>query len=555
MDKLTKYLVEGVLKNIPLTEDTKIKKIVGIYGGRFQPFGPHHLKTYKWLKSQFDDAYITTSDLKKPPRHPMNFKEKVRHMTKMGVSSDKIVFEKSPYVAKNLAKEFDVETTAFVYIFGAKDAGRLGGGGKYFQDFKKNKKNLKGHDEHGYYLVAPHQSVSVGGQEVSGTSMRQLLGSPKIDDSAREKLFKKMFGYFDKGIFQMMTNKFKKLFEVNEIEVPIKVGDTVLMGKFKNKKVVVKSIGFNDKGDMVINGKSASKFRLIPQSNIFDGKLKESSTNAGYGADAGEPDTGYTSPGKKRTIGKGAQPDLWYKKGGYEQLQFPVADDPYGDDTNRRVAKQRVTNPEIFVGATETDDFITTGVGEKGKNFVQALNPDIILDFLKVIDLRKIIKEASTTNVSVGGNSQGVDDGPRYHYGNKKTYKKQTKDFASKLGWEVLNYIVGDDTEIFDHKNEYPDGPVSDVSFAPSGVGPGGTRRERKHYTGKRAFHSYFKHINKVAEVLGYKVIDYLGADLISKHSLEDFIHYRMKKNQKKHLRIEKIFKKNYFQKNGGKKN
>ena len=43
--------------------------------------------------------------------------------------------------------------------------------------------------------------------------MRQLLGDPKIDDSDREKSFKKVFGYFDKGIYNMMTNKFKKLFE------------------------------------------------------------------------------------------------------------------------------------------------------------------------------------------------------------------------------------------------------------------------------------------------------------------------------------------------------
>ena len=29
----------------------------------------------------------------------------------------------------------------------------------------------------------------------------------------REKGFKKVFGYFDKGIYTMMTNKFRKLFE------------------------------------------------------------------------------------------------------------------------------------------------------------------------------------------------------------------------------------------------------------------------------------------------------------------------------------------------------
>ena len=35
----------------------------------------------------------------------MNFKEKVRHMSKMGVPSSKIIEEKTPYVAKNLEKK------------------------------------------------------------------------------------------------------------------------------------------------------------------------------------------------------------------------------------------------------------------------------------------------------------------------------------------------------------------------------------------------------------------------------------------------------------------
>merc|ERR1712093_9928 len=145
----------------------------------------------------------------------MNFKEKVRHMTKMGISSSKIIMEKTPFVAKNLEKKFDPETTAFVYIFGKKDTGRLGG--KYFQDFKKNKNNLKGFKEHGYYLVAPHMSVSAGGLEVSGTAMRELLGSEKYKEN-RKKLFKKMFGYFDQGVYNMMTNKFSKIFENTDME-------------------------------------------------------------------------------------------------------------------------------------------------------------------------------------------------------------------------------------------------------------------------------------------------------------------------------------------------
>ena len=56
-------LVEEIVKPF-LTEGTKIKKVIGIYGGRFQPFGPHHLKTYKWLTKYVDKAYITTSNIK-----------------------------------------------------------------------------------------------------------------------------------------------------------------------------------------------------------------------------------------------------------------------------------------------------------------------------------------------------------------------------------------------------------------------------------------------------------------------------------------------------------
>ena len=205
MTQLLRLLGENI------NEQKQIKKVVGIYGGRFQPFGPHHKKVYEWMKKQFDDVYITTSNIKKPPKHPMNFKEKVRHMTKMGIPSNKIIQEKSPYVAGNTLKKFDSETTAVVYAFGAKDAGRLKGC-KYFQDYKKNKNNMSGFEENGYIITAPHVSMKAAGMEVSGTAMRQLLGSPKYADD-RERRFKKYFGYFDKGIYQMMTNKFSKLFE------------------------------------------------------------------------------------------------------------------------------------------------------------------------------------------------------------------------------------------------------------------------------------------------------------------------------------------------------
>ena len=47
------------------------------------------------------------------------------------------------------------------------------------------------------------------------------------------------------------------------IVVDIKVGDTILGGKFKNKRIVVKEIGKNEKGDITINGRPLLKYRLI----------------------------------------------------------------------------------------------------------------------------------------------------------------------------------------------------------------------------------------------------------------------------------------------------
>ena len=80
----------------------------------------------------------------------MDFKEKVRHMVKVGIPKNRIVQEKTPYVTDNLLKKFDPETTAVVYAFGEKDAGRLKGGTKkdggktYYQDYKKSKGDIKG---------------------------------------------------------------------------------------------------------------------------------------------------------------------------------------------------------------------------------------------------------------------------------------------------------------------------------------------------------------------------------------------------------------------------
>lgn len=52
------------------------------------------------------------------------------------------------------------------------------------------------------------------------------------------------------------------------IKIPIKVGDTILMGKFKNKKVIIKEIGEDEYGMPTINGKKACTFRIPDKEEI-----------------------------------------------------------------------------------------------------------------------------------------------------------------------------------------------------------------------------------------------------------------------------------------------
>lgn len=50
-----------------------------------------------------------------------------------------------------------------------------------------------------------------------------------------------------------------------EIKIPVEVGDTILTGRFKNKKVVVKQIGKDEHGMPTINGKKIVTFRTTTQ--------------------------------------------------------------------------------------------------------------------------------------------------------------------------------------------------------------------------------------------------------------------------------------------------
>ena len=63
-----------------------------------------------------------------------------------------------------------------------------------------------------------------------------------------------------------------------DVNVDVDKGDTVLMGKFKNKKVQIKDIGKDEHGMPTINGKQATTFRTTNETDLIPGGLAKGKT-------------------------------------------------------------------------------------------------------------------------------------------------------------------------------------------------------------------------------------------------------------------------------------
>jgi len=194
-----------------------IKKIIAIYPGRFQPFGPHHAKTFKWLQKQFgtSNTFIVTSDKVSLPKSPLDFDEKRVMMIKSGIPASQIYKVKNPYKPIELTDKFDSDTTAVVVIYGEKDAGRIkynkvDGSKGYFQPYV-NKDKLEGLDRHGYIVVAPNVSIQIPGYgAMSGTKLRQFI------PQASPQNFKKLYGWYDEKLHTFLADKFSSFNESTE---------------------------------------------------------------------------------------------------------------------------------------------------------------------------------------------------------------------------------------------------------------------------------------------------------------------------------------------------
>ena len=110
-----------------------------------------------------------------------------------------------------------------------------------------------------------------------GDELKQLASKNGVDVNAgsgyREAYWLESQGYdgikrgkYEVILFNPENLNIEKVENIDEdIKLPVNVGDTVLMGKFKNKKTVVKKLDKDSHGMPTINGKQAATFRTIKE--------------------------------------------------------------------------------------------------------------------------------------------------------------------------------------------------------------------------------------------------------------------------------------------------
>ncbi|MDA3779926.1 MAG: hypothetical protein PF487_06890 [Bacteroidales bacterium] len=81
-------------------------------------------------------------------------------------------------------------------------------------------------------------------------------------DNSKQMLFEMM-----SKIDSTFKSKENELVIGEDISIDVKVGDTIMTGRFKNKRTIVKSIGKDEHGMPTINGKKVVTFRKATEKN------------------------------------------------------------------------------------------------------------------------------------------------------------------------------------------------------------------------------------------------------------------------------------------------
>ena len=155
-------------------------------------------------------------------------------------------------------------------------------------------------------------------------------------------------------------------------------------------------------------------------------------------------------------------------------------------------------------------DFITNTLNEDftiSKEVVEAW-------LIENVDL---IKEATQTM-----GKASVDDGPNYIFPTYAVFDRVSKRRAEAIGYTVLSQIMSDELTDIDPHPIYPEGPVKAVTPYPAGVAGKTTATNQKDFYGTDAYNKWFRHVTRLAGLVGYSIIDFDDLKDDKKQSTKD---------------------------------
>lgn len=206
-------------------------KTIVIYPGKFQPPHRGHYGVYKQLRQRFGlDVFIAIKDRTPTPDNPLNSREIEHVWTQHKVPATHIIFTENWKHPVEIFNMVSPEHTIAIFALskgeieplsrrkttdedGKEMWTKLDGTPEYFQPHRGHETNMKPLSKHGYVVVA--DDIKVAGQPISTKNVREVLGSHKYSDENKKKFFNWAFGWFNQGIYQMLSQKFKPAYQAS----------------------------------------------------------------------------------------------------------------------------------------------------------------------------------------------------------------------------------------------------------------------------------------------------------------------------------------------------
>jgi len=194
--------------------NTSFKKVI-VYPGRFHPFHMGHYKTYEYLKENFPDAdvYIASSNKVELPDSPFSFDQKKFLAERLGVDYNKMIQTKNPYVAAEITRAYNPDSTALFFAVSKKDMQtnprfsfkpKKDGSPSYFRPYSEDDQ-IEPLSKHGYIITTPVFPFKVLGKPALGASqIREAY--KKADEPTRLRIIKDLYGTIDKEIVLLWYN-------------------------------------------------------------------------------------------------------------------------------------------------------------------------------------------------------------------------------------------------------------------------------------------------------------------------------------------------------------